>query len=59
MLAQTDVFVGELLERMEGLGIRDNTIFIFTSDNGRKVFHVRLVLQVLGGVECSLRMKAH
>ncbi len=36
MLAQTDVYVCELLERIDGLGIRDDTIFIFTSDNGRE-----------------------
>ncbi len=36
MLVQTDVYVGELLERIDGLGIRDNTVFIFTSDNDRE-----------------------
>ena len=34
ILAQTDAYVGELLSEIEELGIRDNTIFIFTSDNG-------------------------
>lgn len=33
-LAQIDFFTGELLDTVEQLGIRDNTIFIFTSDNG-------------------------
>ena len=36
VLAQTDVYVGELLDTIDELGIKDNTIFIFTSDNGRE-----------------------
>jgi arylsulfatase A-like enzyme len=36
VLAQTDAYVGELLDTIEELGLRDNTIFIFTSDNGRE-----------------------
>ena len=34
VLAQTDHYVGELLDTVDELGIRDNTIFIFTADNG-------------------------
>lgn len=34
VLAQLDSYVGELLESVDNLGIRENTIFIFTSDNG-------------------------
>jgi arylsulfatase len=34
VLAQTDHYVGELLDTVDQLKIRDNTIFIFTSDNG-------------------------
>ncbi len=34
VLAQTDAYVGRLLDSVDRLGIRDNTIFIFTSDNG-------------------------
>ena len=34
VLAQTDVYVGELLDAVDELGIRGNTIFIFTADNG-------------------------
>jgi arylsulfatase len=34
VLAQLDHYVGELLDAVDELGIRDNTIFIFTSDNG-------------------------
>jgi arylsulfatase len=34
VLAQMDAYVGRLLDEVDRLGIRDNTIFIFTSDNG-------------------------
>ena len=34
VLAQTDAYLGRLLDEVDRLGIRDNTIFIFTSDNG-------------------------
>ena len=34
VLVQTDAYVGQLLDAIEELGIRDNTIFMFTSDNG-------------------------
>jgi arylsulfatase len=36
VLAQTDVYVGELLDTINQLGLKENTIFIFTSDNGRE-----------------------
>ncbi len=36
VLAQTDAYVGELLALVDELGLKDNTIFIFTSDNGRE-----------------------
>lgn len=36
VLAQTDAYVGELLDTIDELGLRENTIFIFTSDNGRE-----------------------
>lgn len=36
VLAQTDTYVGELLATIEKLGLKDNSIFIFTSDNGRE-----------------------
>jgi arylsulfatase len=36
VLAQTDSYVGELLDTIDELGLKDNTIFIFTSDNGRE-----------------------
>jgi hypothetical protein len=31
-----DSYVGELLDTIDKLGLKDNTIFIFTSDNGRE-----------------------
>jgi len=33
-LAEMDFHVGQLLDAVEELGIRDDTIFVFTSDNG-------------------------
>jgi arylsulfatase len=33
-LAEMDSNVGQLLDAVDDLGIRDNTIFVFTSDNG-------------------------
>ena len=36
VLAQTDAYVGEILGTIEELGLREDTIFIFTSDNGRE-----------------------
>ena len=36
VLAQTDDYVGEGLDTVENLGIDENTIIIFTSDNGRE-----------------------
>jgi len=34
VLAQTDRYVGELLDAVDALGIAENTLFIFTADNG-------------------------
>ena len=36
VLAQTDAYMGELLDTLDRLGIEDNTLFIFTADNGRE-----------------------
>jgi len=36
VLAQTDDYVGDVLETVDELGLKENTIFIFTSDNGRE-----------------------
>ena len=34
LLLQIDTYTGRLLDTIDDLGIRDNTIFIFTADNG-------------------------
>ena len=34
VLAQTDAYIARLLDQIDELEIRDNTIFIFTADNG-------------------------
>jgi arylsulfatase len=34
VLKQIDSYVGRLLDTVDELGLRDNTVFIFTSDNG-------------------------
>jgi arylsulfatase len=33
-LAEMDAHVGQILDAVDSLGVRDNTIFVFTSDNG-------------------------
>ena len=33
-LAEMDAHVGDILDTVDALGIRDNTIVVFTSDNG-------------------------
>ncbi len=38
VLAQIDRYNGMLLDAVDELGIRDNTIFIFTADNGPEAF---------------------
>ena len=38
VLTQMDHYVGELLDTVEELGLSQNTIFIFTSDNGPEMF---------------------
>ena len=37
VLMQIDAYTGELLDKLDELGIADNTIFIFTSDNGAEM----------------------
>jgi len=34
MLVQTDHYVGEMLDALEGIGIEDDTIVVFAADNG-------------------------
>jgi len=36
VLVQTDDYVGEVLDTIDELGLKENTVFIFTSDNGRE-----------------------
>ena len=39
LLLQIDTYNGRLLDAIDGLGIRDNTIFVFTADNGPEMTH--------------------
>ena len=39
LLLQIDTYVGRLLDAIDELGIRDDTIFIFTADNGPEAAH--------------------
>jgi len=34
MMARLDLYVGQIMDKLEDLGIADNTIIMFTSDNG-------------------------
>ena len=36
VLAQTDSYIGQLNQTIEEIGLKNDTIFIFTSDNGRE-----------------------
>ena len=36
VLSQTDSYVGQLIQTIEEMDLVDDTIFIFTSDNGRE-----------------------
>jgi arylsulfatase A-like enzyme len=38
LLMQIDSYTGELLNKIDKLGVADNTIFIFTADNGPEAF---------------------
>jgi arylsulfatase len=38
VLVQMDDYAGRLLDALDQMGVRDNTIFIFTSDNGPEMF---------------------
>jgi arylsulfatase len=39
LLLQIDTYAGRLLNAIDELGIRDNTIFVFTADNGPEATH--------------------
>jgi arylsulfatase len=36
-MVELDGYVGQLLEKLDDLGVTDNTIFVFTTDNGAEV----------------------
>lgn len=38
VVVQMDAYVGRLLDAIDQMGVRDNTVFIFTSDNGPEMF---------------------
>jgi arylsulfatase len=38
MLAEMDFNVGQIIDAVDKAGVRDNTIFVFTSDNGAEFF---------------------
>lgn len=38
-LVENDALVGEMLDKLDELGVADNTIVIYTSDNGAPFFH--------------------
>ncbi len=46
MMAYTDKIVGRFVDQLEALGIADNTLLIFTADNGT---HIRIVSQTTDG----------
>jgi arylsulfatase len=51
-LMQIDSYVGELLDTIDDLGIADNTIFIFTADNGPEA-------NDFGGTSITTEMAVH
>jgi len=52
MLMQIDSYTGELLDTINELGVADNTIFIFTADNGPEAFN-------FGGTNISVETAIH
>ena len=57
VLAQTDAYVVELLDTIDQLGLREDTIFIFTSDNGREGVPRSFGFTGPGEAACFLPMK--
>ena len=54
LLLQIDTYNGRLLDAIDDLGIRDNTIFIFTADNGPEAAgHGNVTLTVETGAQGS------
>ena len=39
-MAEHDGMVGELLAKLDELGIADNTIVMYSTDNGAETFHL-------------------
>jgi arylsulfatase A-like enzyme len=73
MVADTDLWVGRLLQRLDELGMTDNTLVVFTSDHGEMlgdhgmnskfVFyegsaHVPLLLRMPGAIPAGKRVAA-
>jgi len=52
MLMQIDSYVGDLLDTVDSLGIADNTIFIFTADNGPEALEA-------GGTSLTVETAVH
>jgi arylsulfatase len=52
MLMQIDSYVGELVDTVDGLGIAENTIFIFTADNGPEALEA-------GGTSLTVETAVH
>ena len=52
LLMQIDAYVGRLLDSIDELGIADDTIFIFTADNGPEAFD-------FGNVNLTVEMAIH
>lgn len=53
LLMQIDAYTGRLLDTVEKLGISDNTIFIFTADNGPEISHGNNTLTLESGTQGS------
>ncbi len=52
MLTQIDSYTGELLDKLDDLGIAENTIFIFTADNGPEALD-------FGGTSMTVETASH
>jgi arylsulfatase len=52
MLMQIDSYIGELLDTIDDLGIAENTIFIFTADNGPEALEA-------GGTSLTVETAVH
>ncbi len=50
-IVEHDQQVGQLLDKIDDLGIKENTIVIYTTDNGAEVFSCLMVVQLLSKVK--------